>query len=71
MQQVSSLEFPLIHHAYEGIFLIVVAAVVFALSFRWSTHRGVRIASGLGLLMVVSTAVGAYALYFITMCNAK
>lgn len=59
-QQVSSLGFPLIYHAYEGIFLIGLAALVFALSFRWSKHRGVRIASGLGLLMVVSAAIGGF-----------
>jgi hypothetical protein len=49
-----------LYHAFEGIFLIVLAVAVFALSFTWSKSRGVRIASGLGLVMVVSAAIGGF-----------
>jgi hypothetical protein len=60
LQGVESLGFPLIWHAFEGIALVILAALVFALSFPWSKSRGVRIASGLGLLMVVSAAIGGF-----------
>jgi hypothetical protein len=60
LQQVASVGFPLIYHAYEGIFLIALAIAVFALSFVWSKARSVRIACGLGLLMIVSAAIGGF-----------
>lgn len=47
-------------HMSVGILLSVLAVVVFALSFVWSKSRGVRIASGLGLLMVISAAIGGF-----------
>ena len=47
-------------HMSVGILLSVLAIVVFALSFVWSKSRGVRIASGLGLLMVISAAIGGF-----------
>ena len=51
--------FPL-WHAFEGIFLVGLAVAVFALSFVWSKARAVRIASGLGLLAVISVAIGGF-----------
>jgi hypothetical protein len=57
---VESLGFPLLWHAFEGIFLVGLAAVIFGLSFRWTKSRSVRITSGLGLLMVVSAAIGGF-----------
>jgi hypothetical protein len=50
----------LIYHALEGIFLIALGVAAFALSFRWSNARSVRISSGLGLLMIVSAAIGGF-----------
>jgi hypothetical protein len=60
LQQVQSLGFPLVWHAFEGIILVILSAVVFGLSFVWSKSRGVRIASGLGFMMVVSAALGGF-----------
>jgi heme A synthase len=60
LQTVESLHFPLIWHAFEGITLVVLSVVVFALSFTWSNARSVRICAGLGLLMVVSAAIGGF-----------
>jgi hypothetical protein len=57
---VQSLGFGLIWHTFEGIGLIALAAIAFALSFAWSRSRSVRIASGLGLLAIVSAAVGGF-----------
>ena len=47
-------------HMSVGILLSVLAVAVFALSFVWSKSRGVRIASGVGLLMVISAAIGGF-----------
>lgn len=60
VQVVESLGFPLIWHAAEGIVLLVLAVAVFALSFIWSKAKSVRIASGLGLFMVFSAALGGF-----------
>jgi len=43
-----------------GILLSILAVVVLALSFVWSKSTGVRIASVLGLIMVISAAIGGY-----------
>ena len=47
-------------HMSVGILLSALAVAVFVLSFVWSKSRGVRIASGLGLLMVISAAIGGF-----------
>ena len=60
VQVVESLGFPVIGHAAEGIVLLVLAVAVFALSFIWSKAKSVRIASGLGLFMVFSAALGGF-----------
>jgi hypothetical protein len=59
-QSVDKVGFSLIWHTYEGIFLVVLAAVVFGVSFAWSKSRAVRITSGLGFFAVVSAAVGGF-----------
>jgi hypothetical protein len=51
--------FPL-WHTFEGILLMGLAVAVFALSFKWSKARAVRITSGLGLAAIVSAAVGGF-----------
>ncbi len=55
---VSSLGFPLEYHAYEGILLLGLAVAVFALSFKLSNSKGVRISAGLALLSMASAAIG-------------
>jgi hypothetical protein len=59
-QSVQSLGFGLVWHTFEGIALIGLAAAVFTLSFKWSQSKGVRISSGLGLIAVISAAVGGF-----------
>ena len=58
--QVESLGSLAVLHMSVGIILSVLAVVVLVLSFVWSNSRGVRIASALGLLMVISAAIGGY-----------
>jgi hypothetical protein len=60
LSAVETLGFPLIWHAFEGIALVILSAIVFGLSFVWSKSRGVRISSGLGFLMVVAAAIGGF-----------
>lgn len=50
----------LIYHAVEGIFLLVFSAIIFALSFRLSESRAVRITAGLGFLSILSAAIGGF-----------
>jgi len=57
---VNSLGFTLIWHTWEGILLLVLSIVLFALSFAWSKSRAVRITSGLGLISVFSAALGGF-----------
>jgi hypothetical protein len=59
-QSMQSLGFGLVWHAYEGLALVGLSAAIFALSFKWSKSKGVRIASGLGLLSVISAALGGF-----------
>ena len=47
-------------HMSVGILLSILAVVVFALSFVWSKSTGVRIASALGLFMIISAAIGGF-----------
>ena len=49
-----------VFHAVEGILLSILSIAVFALSFIWSKSRGVRIASGLGLVMILSASIGGF-----------
>lgn len=55
---VASIGSQAVWHAAEGIILAALAVAVAALSFMWSESRGVRIASILALLMVMSAAAG-------------
>jgi hypothetical protein len=57
---VAAVGFPLVWHASEGIVLAVLGVAAFALSFFWSKARSVRILSGLGLMMIVSAALGGF-----------
>ena len=60
-QGVASLNsLPLSWHAFEGIFLFLLAVSVLALSFKWSKSRAVRISAILGLFFVFSAALGGY-----------
>lgn len=59
-QSVESLGFPMTWHAFEGIVLLVLAILVFSFSFFWSRAKSVRIASGLGLMMVFSAGLGGF-----------
>jgi hypothetical protein len=47
-------------HAFEGLALVVLAVAVLVLSFAWSRSRGVRIWSVVGLVSMLSAAVGGY-----------
>jgi hypothetical protein len=50
----------LLWHAFQGIFLIALAAVVFGLSFRWSNVRGTKVTSGLAFASIISAAIGGF-----------
>ncbi len=50
----------LLWHAFQGIFLVALAATVFALSFRWSKTRSTKVTSGLAFASVISAAVGGF-----------
>ena len=52
--------FVLVWHTFEGIALVILAIIVFVLSLLWSLSRGVRVWSGLGLLSMLSAALGGY-----------
>jgi hypothetical protein len=60
LSAIESIGFPLVYHAFEGIVLAVLAVAAFVLSFFWSKAKSVKILSGLGLLMVVSAALGGF-----------
>lgn len=47
-----------IWHAVEGLVLVVLAIAILVLSLGWPHSRGVRVWSGLGLLSVLSAALG-------------
>jgi hypothetical protein len=47
-------------HAFEGLALVVLAVVVLILSFAVSRSRGVRAWSVVGLLCMLSAALGGY-----------
>jgi hypothetical protein len=47
-------------HAIEGIVLVLLAIAVLVISFAWSRSRGVRIFSVVGLLSMLSAALGGY-----------
>jgi hypothetical protein len=49
--------FPL-WHAFEGLALVVLAITTVILAFRWSRSRGVRAWSVVGLIAVLSAALG-------------
>lgn len=57
---VGSLGVGALYHASEGIFLVLLSAVVLALSFKWTTSKGARVAATLGFLFVISAAVGGF-----------
>jgi len=50
----------LIWHAFQGLALVLLALVVAVLSFAWSGRRGVRAWSVIGLVSVLSAALGGY-----------
>jgi len=52
--------FLLVWHTYEGIALVVLAIAVFVLSFAASRSLGVRVWATLGLLAMLSAALGGY-----------
>jgi hypothetical protein len=52
--------FILLWHTYEGIVLVALAGMVVALTLIWKSSRGVRIWSTLGLLSMLSAALGGY-----------
>ncbi|HEV7215944.1 MAG TPA: hypothetical protein VGP33_12580 [Chloroflexota bacterium] len=52
--------FILIWHTFEGIALVILAIAVFVTSLFLPSSRGVRIWSGLGLLAMLSAALGGY-----------
>ena len=52
--------FLLVWHTYEGVALVVLAVVVFVLSFTASKSLGVRVWATLGLLAMLSSALGGY-----------
>lgn len=52
--------FLLVWHTIEGLVLVVLSVVVLALSFAWSRSWGVRIWSAVGLLSMLSAALGGY-----------
>jgi len=58
IQTISSYGFLLIWHAFEGLFLVILALVLIGASFKWSKKRSVRITSILGAFMVISAAIG-------------
>jgi hypothetical protein len=59
LQMLPSPFFP-IWHTFEGLALLPLAVAVLVLSFTWSRSRGVRIWSVIGLLAVLSAALGGY-----------
>lgn len=52
--------FFILYHAFQGMCLVALAAAVFALSFKWSKARSVKITSGLGFASVLSAAIGGF-----------
>jgi len=50
--------FFLVWHAFEGLLLVFLSIALVVASFRWSRARSVRILSLLGMLMIVSAAIG-------------
>lgn len=58
--EVDSLGLGMVYHASEGFFLLVFSALIFALSFRLSKSRAVRITAGLGFLSILSAAIGGF-----------
>lgn len=52
--------FILVWHTFEGVALVILAIAVFVTSLFVSSSRGVRIWSGLGLLAMLSSALGGY-----------
>lgn len=59
-QTVQSYGFLLIYHTGEGFALVVLGVIAAALAFKWSPKRSVRICAILGLIAVISAAVGGY-----------
>lgn len=59
LQRLPSSFFPQFH-AFLGLALVVLALAVLVLSFTWSRSTGVRIWSLVGLLAVLSAALGGY-----------
>lgn len=57
---VQSYGFLLIYHAFEGIVLLALGVIAVALAFKLSPKRSVRICSVLGLIFLISAAVGGY-----------
>ncbi|HUZ77284.1 MAG TPA: hypothetical protein VMV93_06840 [Chloroflexota bacterium] len=50
----------LLWHTYQGLVLVILAVLVLALAFAWTNSRGIRGWSIVGLLSVISAAVGGY-----------
>jgi len=59
LQLLPSPFFP-IWHAFQGVALVLMAVAVLVLSFAWSRSTGVRVWSVVGLLGVLSAALGGY-----------
>ena len=59
LQMLPSPFFP-VWHALEGLALVLLAVAVLVLSFSWSMSRGVRIWSVVGLLSMLSAALGGF-----------
>lgn len=62
LHAMASLRPPLfpIWHAFQGLAVVLLGLVVAVLSFTWSRSRGVRAWSVIGLLSVLSAAMGGY-----------
>jgi hypothetical protein len=62
IQALQGLETPFfaMWHAFQGLALVLLAVFVLVLAFAWSRSRGVRAWAVVGLLSVLSAALGGY-----------